>query len=467
MNLAVEPRAANIEHRWAFFGEREGDGLVSTDHGNFLHMTATSPESRRREMNQPELWRSRRHSGVSAGAATLPRLRDRTIKVLFMQSQSINPRFTVHADLMRSFDRAWVETHVAYRPGKPLEDVLSGIPDIHCQGFDLGPTSDGLGKKELARRAAQSAVPVVRDAARLARYVKANRIDIIHSGEDVRESFYGHWLSRLTGAKCVLHMHVKYNDWINPLSRWAIRNADGVISVSSFASEHLERAGLPAERVHTVLNGLPVEHWDPAVVDGSRVRDEYGIDRDTPLLVMIAGLRPTKGQRTLLDALSRVVTSHPQFRLLIVGDEDVSAVDARGAYTEELRQIVAKEHLQDHVVFTGRRADVPQILAAADIYTMPTFEDACPLSFLEAMAMGKPVIALESGGIPELVDAGKTGLLSPVDDAERLVENILALLEDPVRRLEMGSLGRRRFLEHFTARRMADDVERVYRMLLN
>jgi glycosyltransferase involved in cell wall biosynthesis len=432
-----------------------------------LKMTATSPQSRVHEINQQDLGRSTRLSGVSATARSSPGLRARKIKVLFMQSLSANPRFVVHADLMRLFDRAQVESYVAYRPAKSVEDVLSGIPGVHRQSFELGPASDGLGKKELAKRAAQSSIPALRDAARLAQYVRANGIDIIHSGEDVRESFYGHWLSRLTGAKCVVHMHVKYDDWINPLARWAIRNADGVIGVSKWTSERVLRAGAPAQRVHTVLNGIPVENWDPAVIDGSPVRDEYGIDRDTPLLVMVAGLRPWKGQRALLDALGRVVTTHPRFRVLIVGAEDASAVHVRGAYTEELRHIAAKRHLQDHVVFTGRRPDVPQILAAADIFAMPTFEDPCPVAFLEAMAMGKPVIAIESGGIPELVDHGKTGLLSPVGDAEQLVGNISALLDDPVRRSEMGALGRQRVLEQFTSRRMADDIERVYRMLLN
>lgn len=181
---------------------------------------------------------------------------------------------------------------------------------------------------------------------------------------------------------------------------------------------------------------------------------------------MVAQLVGWKQQTTMIEAFRKVVEKHPRARLLLVGAEwNPTSAPGEVSYTDELRGLVGAAGLERHVVFLGHRRDVRQILAAADIFALPSVGDPCALAHIEAMAMAKPIVAVEAGGAPELVEHGKAGLLGPPGDSEQLATNVNALIEDPARRREMGRYGRRHVLEHLNAKRMADDVEGVYRLV--
>ena len=136
-------------------------------------------------------------------------------------------------------------------------------------------------------------------------------------------------------------------------------------------------------------------------------------------------------------------------------------------YREELAELAHELDVAENVVFTGRRSDVARLMAAADIYAMPSLGDPMALVFLEAMAMRLPVVALDSGGAPEVIQHGTTGLLSEPGDIGGLTENLLALVRDPARREAMGAKGRRRVEACFTAPRMASDTAELYRSLVS
>jgi len=137
-----------------------------------------------------------------------------------------------------------------------------------------------------------------------------------------------------------------------------------------------------------------------------------------------------------------------------------------GGYTRELVELARTLGVSSDVVFTGVRRDIPQILAACDLFTMPSFEEPFGLVFLEAMAMKKPVIALDNGGTPEVVEHGRSGLLSAPEDIDALASNILLLLRDPDARAAMGQYGRSRVLDHFNAARLARDAAAAYRVIV-
>ncbi len=119
------------------------------------------------------------------------------------------------------------------------------------------------------------------------------------------------------------------------------------------------------------------------------------------------------------------------------------------------------------MVFTGWRSDVQRILAASDIYAMPSFEEPLGVIYLKAMAMRTPVVALRSGGVPEVVEHGGAGLLSEPDDDARLAANLVTLLRDPALREHMGRRGRELVETVHTPRRMAADGLRIYREVLS
>jgi glycosyltransferase involved in cell wall biosynthesis len=153
----------------------------------------------------------------------------------------------------------------------------------------------------------------------------------------------------------------------------------------------------------------------------------------------------------------------PEFKLLIVGDDDPRAHPGRSSYSAELKAQARDLGLADHVIFTGYRSDVPQLMAACDIYSMPSFEEPFGMVFLEAMAMKKPVIALNNGGSREIVDHGHTGLLSPPQDIGQLATNIRTLVENPMLRKKMGESGRKKVEQEFTPTHMSAEVLKVYK----
>lgn len=394
----------------------------------------------------------------------------RRLKVLFLISQPTrSPAISVHRDLWRFLNRDRVEVHVAYprlaadepyrsRPTSLLP-ILPTDPGVHLLPVELGPVG-GAPRTQLLTAAARSALPAVRDTTRLIRFIRRAGIDIVHAEEGSRNAGYAYLLTRLSAARYVVHFHSQYGDWMSPPSRWGTRHADGIIAVTAWTGRGIARDGVPPGRIFPVLNGIDPSGFDPGAHDGE-IRRELGLEPSDPLVVMVAQLVEWKRQHTMITAFERVLAVHPRARLMLVGTEWQPA--ASGSYTERLHQLVAELGLGERVIFAGYRSDVRAIMAAADIFALPSVGEPFGLVFAEAMAMGLPVVAADAGGPPEVVVDGETGLLSPPDDTEQLAANVITLIDDPELRRRLGGAGRRRVLEHLNAQRMADDVEAVYR----
>jgi glycosyltransferase involved in cell wall biosynthesis len=178
-------------------------------------------------------------------------------------------------------------------------------------------------------------------------------------------------------------------------------------------------------------------------------------------VVVAAGrLDPSKGHLLLFDAFARVVQKCPDARLLVCGWATYPGYDT------VLKQRVTHLGLDGSVVFAGTRPDMPGIYAGADVFCLPTVDDACPLVFLEAMAAGLPTVGVVSGGVPEMVVDGATGLLSAPGDASALATSLLTLLRDPSLRARLGNAGKERVQEVFAPRRAAAEWMTVLHRLL-
>jgi glycosyltransferase involved in cell wall biosynthesis len=375
---------------------------------------------------------------------------------------------------MRHLDRERVEVHAVYprmaagppylASGRSSFSALPQTPEVRLRALEFGPVGNAP-KSQMLAQTARAALPALRDTASLIRFISRRQIDIIHCEEGTRNAFYAYLLSRVTPASCVVHFHLGYGDWMSPPSRLAIRHAEAIISVSSWTGREIREDGVPSQRIFPVLNGIELSNWDPAGADGAAIRREFELGAHDPLIVQVAQLVDWKRQHVAIDALPCVLERHPTARLMLVGADTAGLYAGGETYPQMLRRKVVSAGLEQQVIFTGQRRDVREILAAADIFVLPSVGEPCALALVEAMAMGNPVVSVRAGGTPELVDDGKAGLLGAPDDAAQLAANLLALIDDPERRRRMGEYARERAPERFSVQRMADDVESVYRLV--
>jgi glycosyltransferase involved in cell wall biosynthesis len=391
--------------------------------------------------------------------------------VLFMQSQTyFGSDCMIHSLIMRALPRDRFEVHSAVNRGTRWDPsaslpALRDLPDLRIRPTSFGTS---LNFRSWWHRARDTMVYGPRSLVSLiglAVYARRQGIDIVHCTEKPRDAFYGFLVARAAGAKCVIHLHVGVNhDWMSPLTQLAMRRADALIGVSDFVRDSAVRAGYDPKRCHAVVNAIDAARWDPAT-DGDATRQSFDVAPDEVLISIISRVCVWKGHTELLHALAKATPELDSWRLLIVGEDDIRAQPGHTSYLDELRTLVNELGLDERVTFTGFRRDIEQLLAASDIYAMPSFEEPCAVAFLEALAMATPVIALDSGGTAQLIDHGRSGLLSQPYDIDELATNLVRLANDPETRAAMGEHGRQRVVDHYTPNRIAADVADVYDLI--
>ena len=228
---------------------------------------------------------------------------------------------------------------------------------------------------------------------------------------------------------------------------------DRFIAVShGVANKLLTVFRVPKRKIRVVHNGISLEPFDQVVTDGLRER-LIGLT-DRPVVMTIARLDEQKGQSYLLRAAAKV----PGATFVLVGD---------GPDRKRLEQCAKQEGVSDRVQFLGHRDDIPELLACCDLFVLPSLYEGLPLSILEAMAAGKPVVSSAIEGTEEAVVDGETGLLVPPGEASALADAIDKILSDPELGSRLGLRGRDRVRMEFSAEVMAKRVGDVYDEILN
>lgn len=336
--------------------------------------------------------------------------------------------------------------------------MVADISGITIVPTNFGPERTGRSLAAKAR-AAIATVPAPLEIVRLVRLIRREKIQWVHTTDRPRDAFASVLLARLTAARCMVHAHVAFDaSWMSPMLQWSMRRADALVAISDYVASSLRDSGHRAERIHVIKNATDLQRWTPGVDRDTR-RGDLGCAAEDVMIITVARLFPAKGPAELIRAFSIVRAAGRRARLVIVGQELITG------YSAELQALVAELGLDEHVVFTGRRSDIAALMAAADIFAMPSMFEPFGLVYLEAMAMQRPVVALDNGGTPEVVEHGVTGLLSRAGDVDAFASNLLALIDDPDRRAEMGKRGRQRVERDFTQQRLGDDMGRLYRQL--
>jgi glycosyltransferase involved in cell wall biosynthesis len=374
----------------------------------------------------------------------------------------------VHTLIMRSLDRARFDVHVACSAGDPAQgttggyDLVARIPDVRVYPANFGPSLFQYSGVEKVRRLLTGGAATILSFLTLARYIRNHGIAILHSTDRPRDAVACAVLGKLTGAKSIIHAHLKCADWMSASLRRSMHQVDAIIGVSGFVAESLVECGYPRAKTHAVLNAIDLPHWDFRL-SGASVRQELGIPAGAPVISCAARLFRGKGQDVVIRAVSALRPEFPELRLLVIGKDDRQAM--RDSFTAELKALARDLGVTDNVIFTGQRSDMPALLASSDIFALPSDEEPFGLVFAEAMAMKRPVIALSNGGTLEVVEHGQDGLLSAPKDLDGLVANLRTLLLDSALRDRMGEHGRRRVEALFGADRLAADTARVYAMV--
>ncbi len=210
--------------------------------------------------------------------------------------------------------------------------------------------------------------------------------------------------------------------------------------------------------VPSVPNGIPVEAFGNPAVGRETWREREGFGREDVLFVCVAGLRPVKNHSLLLEAFAQgPAAANPHTRLLLVGE---------GELRSELEEEVRALGLAGKVSLLGLRVDIPEVLSAADVFVLSSDWEGNPLSVMEAMAAGRPVISTAVGGVPELVEEGKSSLLVPRGNVSALARAMSLLAKDQGLRMNMGRAAYERAMERFDLRAMTEAYANLYETAL-
>lgn len=292
--------------------------------------------------------------------------------------------------------------------------------------------------------------------ATMRRLLREQRVDVIHAHEFYMNS-YATLLSRLTSIPCITTVHGRnfYADrWARRLVYRYVSRHSSMIAVSEGIRHHLREAvGVRDRDLQTIRNGIDTQPFAVAAKDRVRARAELQLDAQAPVIGCLGNLYPVKGHTYLVEAAAAICARHPQAVFLFAG---------RGQMLESLQAQAAKLGVEPNVRFLGFREDTPRLLAAMDIFVLPSLSEGLPLSLLEAMAARRAVVASAVGGIPEVIEHRRNGMLVPPANAAELAKNILALLDAPELRDSVALQGQHDVEASFNMARMKAAYESLY-----
>ena len=294
---------------------------------------------------------------------------------------------------------------------------------------------------------------------RLARLFRRERIDLVNA-HDVGATLYAAPAARIAGIARVVHTEhsqILTKTRFRALYRFIMRRlVTRSITVSQALADHLAREyRIGREKITTIPNGIDVSRF-AGVPPSSRIRAELGIEEGTRIIGTIARLTEQKGTEWLIRAFADLMRKTPDIFLVVVGD---------GELRSDLDRLAAGLGVTGRIVFTGIREDIPALLGLFDLFVLPSLWEGQPLTLMEAMAAGKPVIATNVGGNVEILRGGELGMLVPARNAKALADAMDQLIADRSRAWELGQRSRAHAAAEFCDSTMTRRYERVFHSL--
>ncbi len=322
-----------------------------------------------------------------------------------------------------------VNTERTWRGGE--SQVFNLMTGLRALGHDVELI--GLPGGALAGRCRESGIPVtemtmrsdadVLAGARIAAHLGRRGCDVLHA-----QTARAHSLALLARAaraarRLVVSRRIDFPVRRDPANRWKYRTrlVDRYIAVAGVIRDVLVAAGVPAARIEVIHSSIDLSRFSGSGDGRPTARAELGIPAGAPVVGHVAALAWHKGQKDLVSAIPALAAAEPDVRVVLVGS---------GEEEQALKRQAAELGVEARVIFTGARSDVPRLLPAFDVFCMPSYLEGTCNAVLEAFAMRVPVVASSAGGLPELVEPERTGLLVPPRDPVALSAALLRMLRE-------------------------------------
>ena len=296
-------------------------------------------------------------------------------------------------------------------------------------------------------------------------FIKKNKIDIVHTHSS-KAGILGRWAARLTKVKVILHtVHGwSFNDYQSTLKRKLFiylekitaRFTDRLIVVSNHDKiKGLENRIGRAEKYCLIRYGINYEEFQN--LRCQNLKKELGINSTSLTVGMISCFKPQKSPGDFIRVAALVNQVMPEVKFLLVGD---------GILRRSIETKIKKLKLQNNVILTGWRRDIPKILSTIDVFMLTSLWEGLPITVLEAMITSKPVVITDTGGVSEVIQEGKTGFLVTPSDTKKMAAKLISILKDEGLRETMGQNAKAFLGPDFRFENMANSTQLLYESLL-
>jgi glycosyltransferase involved in cell wall biosynthesis len=337
-----------------------------------------------------------------------------------------------------------------------------GVHSITASGSRLSKEMEMAGIEQTSVRQAWEYFDP-RGAVRMRSCIRGRKFDVIqaHHSKDLWNLYpvlLGLRSPRLYYVSRILFRGTTKKDWLHTR---IFGRVDGVVTLTREGRKCFLRATrVSPEKVVVIPNGFDLGAYDPTPGTREEARKELGLGPDDLVVGCTSRIDAQKGQLELLEAVRRVRGRIPSIRLIVVGEP------TRGeyaAYLDTLRRKVTEYGMGEAVIFTGFRPDIPRILAALDVFALPSYEETFGNCLVEAMLSGLPCIGTDAGGVPEVLEGGRLGLLVEPRSVDGLARAIRELADNPTLRADLGRRARKSARDRYDRERILDRIMALYR----
>lgn len=300
----------------------------------------------------------------------------------------------------------------------------------------------------------------------LIKILKNEKIDLIHSHDTVAGNILIRMAGLITNIPIISHIHCKNHFSRNIFSCVFAKTLDNltakickhIIAVSESIKKDLIDQGYPKKKIKVIYNAIDIE-LSPAAYDRSELLKELGIESDARIFLHIGRLSPDKGQEDLLEAMGLITKTRDDTYCLFAGED----IQYENRFKDRLNGKIKIYGLEKFAKLLGFRKDIDVLISVSDVVVLPSYEEGLPLVVLEAMKNKKPIVAYATGGITEAVKNGENGYLVEKGDVEGLKNALTAVVENPLRSMEMGERGFRIVKEKFDIRSQNNKIFKIYK----